>query len=175
MVSQMKSQFLSGGVPASCETQSNGSCTGHGKMLLFCAETIQIDSCNFELSCLKMKKEDKHFGCLASLWLGTSSMSFHSTRSLVGHETLEDERHVVIKAQYKLIVLRFLCIIVYCMPAQSLHRESTNSMIPMLVCKALRNALIVAPHVKHTLGPAQRYRQEMTVVSATSAVTSKQC
>jgi len=63
-------------------------------------------------------------------------MSFHSTRSLVGHETLEDERHVVIKTQYKLTVLRFFCTIVYCMPAQSLHIESTNSMIPMLVCKA---------------------------------------
>ena len=49
--------------------------TAQCKMLLFCARTIVKVSSNFEVACLKEKKEkkkkEKHFGSWATSWFGT--------------------------------------------------------------------------------------------------------
>jgi len=44
-----------------------GLYTAHCKMLLFCVKTIVKESRNFELAHLKKKKNEKHFGHLATL------------------------------------------------------------------------------------------------------------
>jgi len=68
-------------------------------MLLFCVKTIVKESLNFELACLKKKKERKDFGRLAisgSILLGCF---------------FEDEWYIDIKE----------CIVIYCVSALSLH------------------------------------------------------
>jgi len=63
-------------------------------MLLFCAKTIVKESCKFELARLKKKKnkkkkkKEKHFGRLATFWLGTFAM----LGVFFVMKTLEDER-----------------------------------------------------------------------------------
>jgi len=48
-----------------------GWCAAQWKMLLICVKTIVKESREFELARLKMKKKEKHFGCLATFWFGT--------------------------------------------------------------------------------------------------------
>ena len=64
-------------------------------------------------------------------------MLLHATRHVVGHEALENERYVVIKA-YKFTIFEilgeFFCINIYCMSALSLHIESTDSIITKSFC-----------------------------------------
>ena len=65
---------------------------------------------------------------LATFWFGTFVMLFRATRSLAGHETLEDEWYVVIKA-CKLTVFEILRNFLYyyknlyCVSTLCLHVE----------------------------------------------------
>ena len=68
-----------------------GWCTAQCKTLLFCAKTIMKESRNFEVARLKKKKEEKHFGHLATFWFDTFVMLFCPTRHVVGHEVLENK------------------------------------------------------------------------------------
>ena len=62
-----------------------GWCTLQCKILLFCVKTILKVSHNFELACLKKKKERKKER--ETLWLfGDFCHAFHATRYVVGHE-----------------------------------------------------------------------------------------
>ena len=63
-----------------------GSCTAQYKMLLFDAKTVIRELCNFELVCLKKKS---NFVRLVTFCLGTSMVSFCTSRSPVGHENTE--------------------------------------------------------------------------------------
>jgi len=94
---------------------------------LFHVNTIVRESHSFELSDVKKKKTEKHF-CDFLFWC---LMSFHTIRSLVGHQT-RDEWYIVIKA-YKFAMFMILRdFIVYSVSAISLCIESTsttNSMI----------------------------------------------
>ena len=52
-------------------------CTAQCKMLLlFYAKTTMKESWNFELACLKKKKERKHFDRLMTFWFGIFAMIF---------------------------------------------------------------------------------------------------
>jgi len=51
--------------------------------------------------------DDEHFGHLATFWFGTFAMLFRATRHVVGHEALENEWYVVIKA-YKFTDIEIL-------------------------------------------------------------------
>ena len=82
---------------------------------------------NFELAHLKKKKKkkkkEKHFGCLATSWLGTFMMPSHGARRVVGHETLKNEQYIAMKA-YKVSFLRFKS---FFLSMLSLPIESTDS------------------------------------------------
>ena len=82
----------------SCE-KAMGWCSAQFKMLLYCVKNILNEWCNFELAHLKKRNKRKTF-CF-----GTFVMFLCATRSLVGHETQEDEWYVVTKA-YKFTILR---------------------------------------------------------------------
>jgi len=47
-------------------------------MLLFCVKTIVKESRKFELA--RLKKKEKHFGCLVTFWCGTFAMLFEQSR-----------------------------------------------------------------------------------------------
>ena len=53
-------------------------------------------------------------------------MLFHATRHVVGHEALENEWYIVIKAT---ILREIFGIIIYCVSALSLYIQSTDSMM----------------------------------------------
>jgi len=55
-------------------------------MLLFYAKTIVKESRKFELACLKKKKKEQHFGCLATFWFGTFAMLFSTIGCVFRHE-----------------------------------------------------------------------------------------
>jgi len=71
-------------------------------MLLFCTKTIVKETCKFELAHLKKKakkkkkkkkkKKEKHFGHLATFWLGTFAMLFSATGCVFVMKTLENEQ-----------------------------------------------------------------------------------
>jgi len=66
-----------------------GWCSAQWKMLVFCAKTIVKESCTFELACLKKKKEEKHFGHLATFWFNTFVMLLSATGCVVHHENTQ--------------------------------------------------------------------------------------
>ena len=55
------------------------------KLLLFCVKTVARGSLNFEQK-IRRRRKTKHFGCLMTFWFSTFTMSFCTTRILVGHE-----------------------------------------------------------------------------------------
>ena len=72
--------------------------TGQRKML-FCMKAIMKESRNFELAHLKKKKmKEKLLGCVVTSWFHTFAMLICFTECIVGHETLNGEWQVVIKA-----------------------------------------------------------------------------
>jgi len=64
-------------------------------LLLFLCENHCERVVQFELTRLKKtkekKKKEKHFGCLVTLWFGTFTFFFGTTRRVLGHEALESE------------------------------------------------------------------------------------
>ena len=93
-----------------------GWCTAQCRMILFCVKTIVKELHNFELACLKKKKnkekKEKHFCSLVTFWFDTFAMLFCVTRRVVGHEALENEWYIVIKA-YELTVFETERIFMY--------------------------------------------------------------
>ena len=59
---------------------------GHVKAAASCKKTITRESDNFASE--EEKRERKIFGGLVAFWFGTFTMSFCTTRSLVGHENI---------------------------------------------------------------------------------------
>ena len=74
------------------------------------------ESHNFELAHLKKKKKErKTFWLSGNFWFGTFVMLFRVTWHVVGHEALENEWYVSIKA-YKFTIfeiLRDLLVLLY--------------------------------------------------------------
>ena len=83
---------------------------------------------------------------------------FHATKHVVDHEALENEWYIVIKA-YKFIVfeiLRFFCIIIYCVSAlraKLLHAISyhNNVLLQWSYCMIFRMAIDIAIVIYHSI------------------------
>ena len=75
------------------------------------------------------EERKKHFSLWATFWFDTFKMLFCTTKHVVGHETLEDERYIVIKA-YMFTVLEilrdFFCHILC--PRYPYHMQSIQSL-----------------------------------------------
>ena len=78
------------------------------------ARTIMIESDNIDLAHLK-KKEESKVGCLVFFWLVLSQCFFIPLgRSLVGHETLQDECYIVEVCRFEILKCVFFFGIVLC-------------------------------------------------------------
>jgi len=67
---------------------SNGMCTAQCKMLLFVWKPLWKSHTIFELK-RKRKKNEKHFGYLATFWFGTFLMLFRATRYVADHQNTQ--------------------------------------------------------------------------------------
>jgi len=103
---------------------------GWYKTLLFHAKTIVRETCTFELRSPSQKEEERRRRKRKTIWLFwrlsclVILQCLRATKSLVGHEALEDEWYVVIKGYH---FRGFFGIIIYHVSALSRHTESTNS------------------------------------------------